>query len=328
VDNQPLVSIVTPVYNGERHLAEAIESVLSQTHANWDYTISDNRSTDRTREIAEEYASKDERIRVVSHDEHVGLLQSWNRAIGLISSESKYVKVLHADDWLFPECVARMVALAEEHPSVGVVGAYRLEGRRVGLDGIPYETSVIPGRDFCRGRFLGLYPFVFGSPSSLMFRADLVRKRDPFYDESNLHADTGACYDVLLESDFGFVHQVLTYTRRHQEAFTSFTKRVGTYKPLHFEQLLKYGPVYLSRTEYERVVAGRAVNYARFLLWNAHRFRDGEFRDFHLAAIARLRNQIAAGELGRGLVRLYEKKVRRLRRAGEREFGSRFPSAG
>jgi glycosyltransferase involved in cell wall biosynthesis len=311
-ETTPLVSIVTPVYNGERHLAEAIESVLAQTYENWEYVVSDNRSTDRTREIVEKYARRDERVRLVSHDEHLGLLQSWNRTIRLISPDSKYAKVLHADDWLFPECLRRMVTMAEEHPSVGIVSAYRLDGRRVGLDGMPHTTQVVPGREFCRGRFLGEFPFVFGSPSSVMFRSDLVRKRDPFYDEENLHGDTGACYDVLLESDLGFVHQVLTFTRRHEEAFTTFTQRVGTYRPLHLEHVIKYGPIYLTQKEYERAVAVRVATYLRFLLYNAHRLGDEEFRDFHRAAIARLRKEIAGDTVARGLAQALGRKLNRL----------------
>ncbi|HET6657042.1 MAG TPA: glycosyltransferase family 2 protein [Gaiellaceae bacterium] len=315
-DDRPLVSVVTPVFNGGEHLAEAIESVLAQTYENWDYAICDNVSTDNTREVAEEYAHKDERIRLVTHDEHLGLLENWNRAIRLISPESKYAKVLHADDWFFPECFERMVALAEEHPSVGIVGAYRLEGDTVGLDGIPYTQPVVPGLELCRGRFLReTYPFVFGAPSSLMFRSDLVRKRDPFYDETNLHSDTGVCYDVLQESDFGFVHQVLTYTRRHTGAFTSYTQRVGTYKPLHLEHLLRYGPGCLTPHEFEDQVGRRVTKYARFLLLRAHRFSDPEFRTFHLEALARLRTELGlarmTGMAGRSTLVRVERRLRR-----------------
>src|SRR5882724_7298074 len=61
--SQPLISVVTPVYNGAEHLAECIESVLAQTYQNWDYTIVDNCSTDGSVEIARRYAAKDRRIR-------------------------------------------------------------------------------------------------------------------------------------------------------------------------------------------------------------------------------------------------------------------------
>ena len=77
----PLVSIVTPVYNGESYLAECIESVCAQTYSNWEYVIVDNRSTDRTREIAENYAGKDPRIRVHVNETFLPLMQNWNHAL-------------------------------------------------------------------------------------------------------------------------------------------------------------------------------------------------------------------------------------------------------
>ena len=64
----PLVSVVTPVYNGAEFLVEFIESVLRQTYEDWEYVIVDNRSTDRTLEIAQSFEARDPRIRVVAAD--------------------------------------------------------------------------------------------------------------------------------------------------------------------------------------------------------------------------------------------------------------------
>src|SRR5439155_13185774 len=72
-----LVSVVTPVFNGERYLRECIESVLAQTYTNWDYVIVDNQSTDRTNEIAHEYAARDPRIRVIRNDAFVRVVQNY-----------------------------------------------------------------------------------------------------------------------------------------------------------------------------------------------------------------------------------------------------------
>ena len=202
----PLVSVVTPVYNGAAYLAECIESVLGQTYDRFEYVISDNRSTDDSLAIAQSYAERDDRLRVVAHEEHLTHhLESWNRSMRLIADDASYVKVVHADDWLFDDCLARMVALSEEHPSVGLVGAYRLDEDRVNLDGVPARTTVLPGRDVARAALLGRpWPYLFGSPTSTMVRADLVRKRERFYYEVNIHADSEVCLDVLSESDFGF----------------------------------------------------------------------------------------------------------------------------
>src|SRR2546422_5043747 len=131
VDSQPLVSVVTPVYNGEKYLAECIESVLAQTYQSWEYIIINNCSTDRSLEIAQSYAEKDARIRIHNNQEFVGREANENIAFRQITPESKYCKMVHADDWLFPECLMKMVELAEANPSVGIVGAYGLHGVRV-----------------------------------------------------------------------------------------------------------------------------------------------------------------------------------------------------
>src|SRR2546425_13042121 len=105
----PLVSVVTPVYNGERYLRECIESLLAQTYEHWDYTIVNNCSTDRTLDIAREYAERDPRIRIHNNETFVRVIANHNIAFRQISPESKYCKPLAADDMLLPECLERMV---------------------------------------------------------------------------------------------------------------------------------------------------------------------------------------------------------------------------
>src|SRR6185436_5071933 len=96
--NQPLVSVVTPVYNTEKYLAECIESVLAQTYSHWEYIIVNNYSTDRTLEIAQSYADKDHRIRVQTNTQFVDIMTNHNIGVRLISPESKYCKLVCADD--------------------------------------------------------------------------------------------------------------------------------------------------------------------------------------------------------------------------------------
>src|SRR5512132_1578633 len=112
-----LVSVVTPAYNEERYLRECIESVLAQTYTHWDYTIVNNCSTDRTLEIAQEYAARDPRIRIHNNETFVPVIANHNIAFRNISPQSKYCKVVGADDWLYPECLEKMVGLAERHPN-------------------------------------------------------------------------------------------------------------------------------------------------------------------------------------------------------------------
>ena len=284
---EPLVSVFTPVYNTEKYLGECIESVLRQDYANWEYVIVDNCSTDRSAEIARSYAARESRIRVVSNEAFLPVIQNWNSALRQISPESKYCKVVHADDWLFSNCLAEMVNLMEANPSVGLTSAYRLVEAKVTLDGLPYPSTVVCGREICR-RTLLRELYLFGSPTSLLMRSDLVRRKADFYNSANLHADTEVCFELLRNSDFGFVHQVLTFTRRHNEATTSYARRLNTFLAGELTCLVRYGPEYLSSDEYELRFRRAIEGYYRFLgrkclagkateeLWTYHRAELGK----------------------------------------------------
>ena len=248
---QPLVSIVTPVYNGEKYMQECVESVLAQTYQHWEYIIVNNCSTDRTLEIVTSYAKQNAKIKVYSNDSLVNALQNHNKALRCISSESKYCKLLHADDWLFPSCLEMMVRVNEANPSVGIVGSYGLAGDRVVSDGLPYGAEVVPGGELARLALLRrIQPFQ--SPTSLLIRSDIVRQRDPFYDEENIHADHMACYEILRSCDYGFVHQVLTYIRKHTDSITSSTASpLDMFQLTTLDLLTRYGPEFLTRDEFE-----------------------------------------------------------------------------
>ena len=297
---QPLVSIVTPVYNGAPYLAECIDSVLAQTYQNWEYVIVNNCSTDRSLEIAQQYARRDARIRVCTNDRFLNQMQNWNHTLRQISSESKYCKVIHADDWLFPECLARMVQVAEAHPSIGIVSAYRLEEDRVDLDGLPYPSTFASGRKIGRASLLSNLS-VFGSPTSLLVRSDIIRGRESFYNESILHADTDVCLDILQDYDFGFVHQVLTFTRRYNESLTSIMYRFDTRYLAKFTCWVRYGPVYLTQEEYEAHLEVKLEDYYRFLAKKIFELAGREYWQFHRNELKKLGYPLRAPRLIKAL---------------------------
>jgi glycosyltransferase involved in cell wall biosynthesis len=161
----PLVTVLTPVYNGEAFLVQCIDSVLAQTYSCWEYVLVDNASTDATGEILRAYAARDRRLRVHTNDRFVPIMENHNIAARRISPDTRWCKFLSADDALFPECLERMVTLAEAHPSVGLVSAYQLQGASVGLGGLPYPSPVTSGRTIGRQGLLGLLS-VFGGPTA------------------------------------------------------------------------------------------------------------------------------------------------------------------
>jgi hypothetical protein len=282
----PLVSVLTPVHNGAPYIEECVTSVLRQTYENWSYTVVDNCSTDATPALVERIARKDSRVRLLRFEEFVDATENHNRAIAAMHHDSVYCKVVQADDWLFAECIERMVARAESAPSIGVVGAYRLRKDTVDLVGLGYERTIATGREILRQCLLG-GPYVTGSPSATMVRSELMRRRTPFYDERYRHSDTEALYWALSESDFGYVHQVLTYSRQQPGARSSFSMRVGTYTPENIRFLLLYGPSALTSAEYRKQLG---IELKGYVAWHARqvakpsRIRDVDFYEFHLDA--------------------------------------------
>lgn len=249
--SNPLVSVITPVYNGEKYLSECIESVLAQTYQEWEYIIVNNCSTDRTLEIARSYASKDSRITVVDNQDFVNVIQNHNIAFQQISDKSRYCKVIQADDFLFPDCLSTMVGLSEKNPRIGVVGAYSLTGKYVRCIGMQFPETVISGREASRRTLLGeMYPFF--SPSSILIRSSLIKGVPSYYPGELLDADVDALFRDFTDCDFGFVFQVLTYVRQNPDSVTAKDKKKSNSQLLsHIRLLMKYGPVYLEENEYQ-----------------------------------------------------------------------------
>ena len=300
----PLVSVVTPVYNGGQFLRECIESVLAQRYPNWRYTIVNNRSTDDTLQIAERYAQRDPRIRVCNNSEFLPIIENHNHAISLIEAESVYCKPLMADDWLYPDCLDAMVTAALRRPSIGLVCCLAsTDDNGIMFDQLPpgdpsglSDTTVLGGRAACRIALLEDRHF-FGSPTSALIRSDLIRKRRPFYDPHNLHADAQSCYDILQEADFAFVHRALVFSREHDQSHTASVLGLESMFAGRVYTLVKHGHSYLSEEEFERRLQLKLAEYYRRLATAAVELRGERYWEFHRTMLARIGAPLNPGRL-------------------------------
>jgi len=258
----PLVSVLTPFYNEEPYLRECIESVLSQTYPNFELILVDNASTDRSRAIAEEYAREDKRIRLVACDEHVSLMNNLNRAARQVSPQARYVKYCMGDDWIYPICLQQMVAKMEANPKVGSVCAYSLIEDEIFPYGPRHCESVLSGREAARRYLLTDRP-MFGTPTASMFRAELVRENDSFFNANRSADDIEPEMNSFGKWDFAFIHQVLSFSRRERAGTSARMNRLMLLNASTAICLHKYGPLYLSRSEFRERRATILRRYGR-----------------------------------------------------------------
>src|SRR4029079_2675776 len=135
----------------------------------------------------------------------------------------------------------------------------------------------------------------FGSPTSILICSDEVRKRPTFFNVANPHCDMEVCLDILRDRDFGFVHQMLTFTREHTESETAFSNRFGTPYLARIEHMTKYGRMYLSEKEYEACIKKRRNDYYAFLGSMALRSNEEGFWEYHRKNMRRLGCSLSVG---------------------------------
>ena len=117
-----LVSIITPCYNGERYVAETIESVIGQTYGKWEMIVVDDGSRDRSAQIVQGYAAKDARIRLV-RQANAGTACARNAALHL--AKGRYIALLDADDLWEPDFLEKQLAFMHQQRAICVCSAYR-----------------------------------------------------------------------------------------------------------------------------------------------------------------------------------------------------------
>ena len=121
MNSQKIVTIAIPIYNAEKYLAFAIQSVINQTYKNWELLLMCDGSADNSTAIANEYAQKDERIKVIDDGMNRGLIYRLNQSIQMTTT--KYYARMDADDIMYITRIEEQVRYMEEHPDVDVVGA-------------------------------------------------------------------------------------------------------------------------------------------------------------------------------------------------------------
>lgn len=210
VNSQPLVSVLMPVYNAEKHLKEAMDSILLQTYHHLEVVIVNDGSTDGSEALLASY--NDSRIRLLVNPENKGLIYSLN--YGLSACKGKYVARMDADDISMPERIAKQVAYMEQHPEIGVCGCDYTQFN----DSEEQSFRALSRHDEI------LSQMIFNSSvvhPSLMIRRSALQDFDPVFNPGYQHAEDYELWSkLILHTRFSAVHQLLFRYRIHASQVT------------------------------------------------------------------------------------------------------------
>ena len=216
---KPQISVVMPVLNGRRFIAEAIQSIVAQTYRPVQLVLVDDGSTDDTLEIARAHAAGLE-LTVVRHDKPMGIPVSMND--GLRHSTGELIAFLDHDDSWFPEFLTTQAAYLEQRPEVGMVHS---DFQTIDVNGGIIESSVAACRNRVRPsgqvfRQLFLDSFIVGN--SVLIRRECFTRLGLF-DESLRWGDYHMWMRIARHYPIDFVPAVLTSYRQHPTQSTRST---------------------------------------------------------------------------------------------------------
>jgi glycosyltransferase involved in cell wall biosynthesis len=279
--NEPLVSIVTPVYNGEKYLENCIRGVQEQTYKNFEYIIVDNASTDGTAGIIEKLSRNDSRIKVFRNPSTLKVIDNFNECLKHVALDAKWVKYALADDYLFPNCVEKMVRIGEKDRSIGFVSAYHLNGKKLANEGLPLGLEIADGIEMLKKHILRKLYVCLDSPNTVLYKKSVIDEMNGF-DNTYLHADTELAFRILYKHNLGFVHQVLSWTGVNEARGTtySFYHGIFTKEYLKFglKDIDKYKGISFTKEEMKQVSDVYADEIARYVSAHVVHFLWGDMR--------------------------------------------------
>jgi glycosyltransferase involved in cell wall biosynthesis len=215
---RPLISIGVPVYNGERYLAHAIDSLLAQTLSDFELIISDNASTDGTRAICEDYAQRDRRLRYIRQERNIGAPRNWNAVVH--EARGIFFKWATANDHWAPLMLEQCVEALQTCPDV--VLCYGLT-QPIDEHGQPMVSEVIekgfdedsPSERFARVSAL----LVLNNAQCGLYRLDALRRTG--LDRLYPSGDLALMAELSLYGKFRLISHVHLYRRQSRSTFSS-----------------------------------------------------------------------------------------------------------
>ncbi len=214
----PLISVLLPVYNGERYLAEALDSIAAQSLANYELIAIDDGSTDGSLGILRDHATKDTRIRIVSRP-NTGIVGALNEALAM--ARGSLIARMDADDIVLPRRFELQTRYLEAHPECVVIGCWVL---RVDPDNDPLSLQVEPwSHAEIERRIFNGEGGALPHPAMMMRRATLERLGG-YRLEAQLAEDVDLYLRAAEIGQLANVHEVLLRYRRHPESVSALQR--------------------------------------------------------------------------------------------------------
>jgi len=213
----PRVSVLMPVYNGEKYLHQAIDSILGQTFTDFEFLIINDGSTDSSAELIESY--NDPRIRLVHNKTNLKLIETLNKGIRL--ARGQYIARMDCDDISMSERLSKQVAFMDAHPEVDILGTgfYVIDS-----NGKPSHKVLFP----LNHHFL-CWSLCFYCPichPSVLIKKNAVVKVGG-YDPEMLHAeDYDLWYRLSKKAKLANLPDILLYLRKHKDSICSINPLV------------------------------------------------------------------------------------------------------
>lgn len=317
---EPLVVIVTPVYDGARYLPEALGSVEAQTWPNLLHLVLDNASNDATPEILAraQRAPRRRPLLVRRNTRTLPIMENWSAAFARAPKHAAFVRLLCADDWIEPDAIERSVRLAASDPEVAcVLTANALPDGRTQDWGWPKDRAIFDGAAmaaaFLRSKICLM-------PPHAMVRADLLAKRDPFFQNGLLSGDMDAILWAMRQGKVGFVHAPVSHTREHGESVSATAMwRDFLHLPEWLVLLERHGPAVLDPDALAGIRRGVRRAYLRRVL----KWRWSGRRALVAKHMALLRAHALAPRLGDFADAVFDWP---LKAAGLREYWTAWPT--
>lgn len=208
----PLLSVVLPVYNGQQYLAEALQSVLSQSFNDFELLVIDDGSSDSSREVVKQF--KDTRIKLIENPSNIGLVPTLNKGLSLCQGD--LIARMDQDDICEPDRFAKQVAFLQTHPEIDVVGSAI---RFFGAIPNPYVFTFPLEHEAIRVALLFYCPLAH---PAVMFRRSLVQEGNWGYSDDFRHAEDYHFWSrLLLRRRAANLKDCLLNYRLHQKQYSS-----------------------------------------------------------------------------------------------------------